>query len=302
MPDVTSLHHTAPAASSPADLPSSPQDLLHRIESYYDAVPRNGARLESFGPLSLFVRVGPGGPYYARPTLDWPTTATATDVAAVRARQRELGAPEAFEWVAETTPGLRAAVEESGLVVHEHPLMVHDPNAATPDLPDLAKGISLADGSKAMLRILGPLDAALASALAVPWTAFAEPGTAIGTAGPAELTAQVLARTADGTVTRMAQRIEAGHTVIAAALADGLALCSGQHQPVGHVTEIVGVGTLPSARRRGLAQAVTATLLADARTRGIPTVFLTASDEAVAHIYARLGFRRIATALIAEPA
>lgn len=54
------------------------------------------------------------------------------DVARVRVRQRELEIPESFEWVAETTPALRAAVEESGLVVHEHPLMVLDPGSSAP--------------------------------------------------------------------------------------------------------------------------------------------------------------------------
>jgi predicted GNAT family acetyltransferase len=83
---------------------------------------------------------------------------------------------------------------------------------------------------------------------------------------------------------------------------DGTALCAGQHQPVGTVSEIVGVGTLPTARRRGLALAVTAALVADARSRGVETVFLSAGDDDVARIYSRLGFRRIATALIAEPA
>ncbi len=89
--------------------------------------------------------------------------------------------------------------------------------------------------------------------------------------------------------------------MVAAAVEDGVVLCAGQHNPVGGVTEIVGVGTLPSARRRGLALAVTAALVADARARGVGTVFLSAGDEDVARIYARLGFRRVATALIAEP-
>jgi predicted GNAT family acetyltransferase len=73
------------------------------------------------------------------------------------------------------------------------------------------------------------------------------------------------------------------------------------HVPVGRVSEIAGVGTLPAARRRGLALAVTAALVADAGTRGVETVFLSAGDDDVARIYARLGFRRVATALIAEP-
>ncbi|MER5636248.1 GNAT family N-acetyltransferase [Kitasatospora sp. NPDC002227] len=273
-----------------------PAGLLGRIEEYYDAVPRSGARAERFGPLTLFVREGSGGPYYARPALGAPEAAGVADVDLVRARQRELGVPEAFEWVAETTPGLRAAVEASGLTVHEHPLMVHDPAAA----PDRPAELAPDGGRTAVVRLLSAQDPALASALGVMWAAFGEPGTAVGSGGAEELAAQILARTADGTLTRTAERITAGYTVVAAALADGQALGSGQHQPVGTVSEIVGVGTLPNARRQGLGLAVTAALLADARAGGVETVFLTATDEAVARIYARLGFRRIATALIAE--
>ncbi|WJY43072.1 GNAT family N-acetyltransferase [Streptomyces sp. P9-2B-2] len=56
-------------------------------------------------------------------------------------------------------------------------------------------------------------------------------------------------------------------------------MCAGRHQPVGAVNEIVGVGTLPTARRRGLGLAVTAALVADARSRGVEPVFLSAGDE-----------------------
>ncbi|MGR8010622.1 hypothetical protein [Streptomyces hypolithicus] len=47
--------------------------------------------------------------------------------------------------------------------------------------------------------------------------------------------------------------------------------------------------------------AVTAALAADARGRGVRTVFLTATDDAVARIYARAGFRQVGTAMEAEP-
>jgi predicted GNAT family acetyltransferase len=66
--------------------------------------------------------------------------------------------------------------------------------------------------------------------------------------------------------------------------------------------EIVGVATLPVARRRGLASAVTAALTRRALADGAAVVFLSAAAEEVAQIYARLGFRRIGTACIAEPA
>ncbi|MFJ9469131.1 GNAT family N-acetyltransferase [Streptomyces caniferus] len=61
------------------------------------------------------------------------------------------------------------------------------------------------------------------------------------------------------------------------------------------------MGTLSAARRRGRGLAVTAALVADVRSRGVETVFLSAGDEDVARLSAWLGFRSVATALIAEP-
>ncbi|GAA0348288.1 GNAT family N-acetyltransferase [Streptomyces blastmyceticus] len=270
------------------------RELLDRLEQYYDMVPRAGARIEDFGPLTLFVREGQGWPFYARPAHGWSGAVSADDVTRVRVRQRELGIPESFEWVAETTPSLRDAAEATGLVVHEHPLMVLGPEAPTRAVAEVAEGV--------VLRTLGPGDPVLPSALALPHLAFAEPGTRIGPAGVPELDEAVRGHAGDGSVDRTAARILSGLTCVAAAVEDGRALCAGQHQPVGTVSEIVGVGTLPAARRRGLALAVTAVLVADARSRGVETVFLSAGDEDVARIYARLGFRRVATALIAEPA
>ncbi|GAA4587362.1 hypothetical protein GCM10023194_36030 [Planotetraspora phitsanulokensis] len=264
--------------------------VLDRLECYYDAVPRSAAQAEEFGPLTLFVREGEGFPYYARPTHGWSGTAGVADVSRVRERQRQLGIPESFEWVAETTPTLRAAVEASGLEVHEHPLMILDADAPS------------WTAANAGARVLDVDDPALPSALALVHLAFADPGTGVGPAGVAELAAKV-AESGDQPVEAVRARMRAGLTVVAAATTpDGVALCSGRHQPVGSVSEIVGVGTLPAARRRGLASAVTAALAADARSRGVTTVFLSAGDADVARIYARLGFRSIGTALIAEAA
>ena len=63
----------------------------------------------------------------------------------------------------------------------------------------------------------------------------------------------------------------------------------GGHNPVGDVTEIVGVGTVPSARQRGLGAAVTDTLVADAIRRGVEVIFLSADDDDVARVYERVG-------------
>ncbi|MFJ6796734.1 GNAT family N-acetyltransferase [Streptomyces sp. NPDC091268] len=268
--------------------------LLTTLERYYDTAPRvGGARAEDLGPLTLFVQEGEGWPYYARPLLGAPDGADApavsvADVERVLARQRELKVPEAFEWVAETTPSLRAAVEAAGLHVHAHPLMVLDASVPRP-------------GARPDVRVLGADDALLGAAVTVPMLAFSAPGTARGEAGPAELAAAARGPETEPRRARVAEMIASGRTVLAAAEHDGTVLCSGQYNPVGDVAEVVGVGTLPAARRRGLALAVTSALVTEALARGARTVFLSAGDEDVARIYGRLGFRRVATALIAEP-
>ncbi|MEV5593700.1 GNAT family N-acetyltransferase [Streptomyces sp. NPDC052496] len=300
----------------PADLLL--EQLLDRIEEYYDAVPRCGARAEDFGALTLFVRDGRGWPYYARPARGRTADAvSAADVDRVRARQRELGIPESFEWVSENTPRLRAAVEESGLRVHEHPLLALDLSEDRPGEDGEAgakagtggeagagrdAGAEAGTGGAVRVRMLEAGDPALPYAVAVPHVAFGQPDTQVGAAGAHELAEAARQLAEDGAVDVVAERIRNGYTAVAVAEEDGAALCAGQHQPVGTVSEIVGVGTLPSARRRGLGRAVTAALVADARERGMRTVFLSANNDDVARIYERVGFRRIATALIAEPA
>ncbi|MCB5178153.1 GNAT family N-acetyltransferase [Streptomyces antimicrobicus] len=263
--------------------------ILDALERYYDTVPRvGGARAEDFGPLTLFVQEGQGWPYYARPTLGAAAQAGPADVLRVLERQRELKVPQAFEWVAETTPSLRAAVEAAGLHVHAHPLMVWEPadeaGAAHPEV-----------------RLMGAEDPLLAAAVAVPMLAFAAPGTALGEAGPAELATAVTDPSTELRRAHVAAMLASGRTALAVAVRDGVVLCSGQYNPVGDVAEVVGVGTLPAARRQGLALGVTAALTADALARGARTVFLSAGDDDVARIYGRAGFRRIGTALIAEP-
>ena len=83
-------------------------DLLERIEQHFDATPRAAADVEEHGALTLFVSRIPWR-FYGRPRLGLGEDVGADDVAAVRARQRELGVREAFEWVHETTPSLAGA-------------------------------------------------------------------------------------------------------------------------------------------------------------------------------------------------
>ncbi len=149
--------------------PRTGVDLLRRIEAYYDAAPRSAALAEDHGPLTLFLNRRPGWHYYARPRLGDPTPVRHADVAAMRERQRALGVPESFEWVAEVTPSLRAAAEGAGLEVHEHPLMVLDLAAFEGAAPRPPAGTDV--------RLVDPEGSDLATLRAVANLGFAWPTT-----------------------------------------------------------------------------------------------------------------------------
>ncbi len=263
-------------------------DVIDVIDAYCDDVPRSAATVEAFGPFSLFVGAGPW-PYYARPTRRCADPVSADDVAAVRDRQRQLGVPEAFEWIAESSPDVAAAIEEAGLAISAHPLMVLDTTLVVPAPPDVTVRIVDADHDD------------LAAIQAVQRVAFEQPGTSIGTADQT-LAARVRDEVDPRTVEFLAERIRAGLTVVAAAFhpVHGVS-AAGVHNPIGQVTEVAGVATLPALRRRGLGAAVTSVLVAEARQRGVGLVFLSAADEAVARMYESVGFQTVGTALIAEP-
>jgi ribosomal protein S18 acetylase RimI-like enzyme len=208
-------------------------------------------------------------------------------VRAVRRRQWTLGVPEAFEWVVDLAPTLGPAARETGLDVDEVPLMA----LATPlDPPPV----------DARLRRLQPDDAALVASRAVADIAFGAPGTARGDAGPRERDA-ALPNFPETRLSAVRERMAAGLMVTVVAEDDDGVLAVGSHQPVAGVTEIVGVGTLPSARRRGLGAAVTAALVQDARRGGADVVCLSAGSDDIARVYGRLGFERVGTAGLALP-
>lgn len=260
--------------------------MLAKIEAYFDAAPRFAAQVEEMPPFVLFVRKGNGWSYYARPQLG-ADVFTANDVSRVLERQRELAIPQAFEWVDETTPGLLPAAREAGLSVGLHPLM-----AAVGEPPEVSPpgGVTI--------RLVTP-DDDLALFGAVAGIGFGAPGTSRGEAGT-ELLAGEAAKRAAGDTAFVRERIASGRTVMAVALHGGLPVAVGSHQPVGKVTEIVGVATLPAYRRRGIGAAVTACLRRHAEENGARLVFLSAGSEEVGRVYERVGFSRVGTACIAE--
>jgi ribosomal protein S18 acetylase RimI-like enzyme len=261
--------------------------LLNQLERFYDAVPRQRADAEGHGPLTLFIRRGEGFPYYARPTRGYHSPVTESDVRVVRDRQRALGLPEEFEWVLETSPDVDAAVSAAGLAVQRCPLLVLD--SLTP--PRAPAGVTIS--------LVSVDEPDLATVEAVAALAFGSPGTTVGTIGPAERDVAA-ERVSAGRLGDLRTRLRAGEQVRAVARGPEGPLAAGGYQHAEGVAEIVGVATLPSARRRGLGAAVTAALARHALDAGLRTVFLSAQDEDVARVYERVGFRRVATAGLAS--
>ena len=282
-------------------------DVFVRLERFYDAVPRPYAAAEDFGGLVLFVREGEGWPYYARPRLG-AETPSAADITAVRRRQRELGAPEAFEWVHEAAPDLLAIARSAGLDVHLAPLLVLEPAALLPELPVPGATVRLLDprsptfaGDVAASRAVANLGFGAPAGATLLEEVTSSSLVTLG-AGPAERDAATVPLS-PAELERM-RALSAGIdflTAVADSPTEGI-LATGAIQRAEDIAEVVGVATLPSARNRGYASQLTATLAHRTLGTGATTVFLSASDDDVARLYTRVGFRRIGTACVAEPA
>lgn len=279
-------------------------DVFTRLERFYDAVPRDAAVAENIGGFVLFVNEGGGWPFYARPRLGGAETPSAADITAVRQRQRDLGIPEAFEWVHETTPDLLAVARSAGLDVLLAPLMVLESAALVPDLP--LPG--------AAIRFLDPaspgFSADINASRAVGRLGFGAPANAtalqagalvVEVAGPQQRDA--VPPLSDEAVAQLTRRHASGRllSAVVESPSDGILTC-GSAQRAGAVAEVAGVATLPSARRRGYASQLTASLARRALQSGADLVLLSAGDDDAARLYSRVGFRRVGTACIAEPA
>jgi ribosomal protein S18 acetylase RimI-like enzyme len=260
--------------------------MITRVDTYLHSVPLSGAVAEQVGPFTLF-RSTTVWPYYARPVPGSGVTIKPDDVELVRERCAELEIPLSFEWVVDTCPSLGPAAAAAGLTVVEHPLLVLERDDFRPVVAD------------ARVEILSADEDVVRQCRAVANLAFSEPGTAVGTAGPAERDVAA-AETRDDMVATLRDRALRGVAVSAGAFTDDGMVASGTHQPVDSTTEIVGVGTLPSARRRGLGAAVTSKLVEHAFSNGVDLVLLSAESDAVAAVYERVGFHRIGSAGAAE--
>jgi GNAT superfamily N-acetyltransferase len=102
----------------------------------------------------------------------------------------------------------------------------------------------------------------------------------------------------DGTVLRLrANLAEGAGAILARELRDGEPVGAGEFTaPIDGVSEITSIAVRAPWRRRGIAAAITARLLDDARRAGIETPFLMA-NEAEARVYARVGFEPVSEVL-----
>lgn len=246
-----------------------PPAILPALERFYDEVPRPVADERVVGPFSLFV-ARQGWPYYARPRLG-EDTIDAEDVRLLLAEQRRLDVPRSLEWVRETTPSLVGAAREAGMRVEEQPLMVLDGSVRAVPTPAIE------------VSVLDPDD---------PRFAGARAAVAAGFAGTDELHVEPAQQW-------IADRVRDGLLRVAGAFAGQAPVGGGSHQVRGSVSELTGIATIPSWRRRGVGAALTRALADDAMAQGAGTVFLSAGDATVARVYERVGFVRVGTACVA---
>ncbi|MET3805740.1 ribosomal protein S18 acetylase RimI-like enzyme [Nakamurella sp. UYEF19] len=263
---------------------------LAAAERYLDLAPRTGAIAREVGPFTLFVSNGPW-PYYARPRLGSDAPITSSALLELRTACATADVPLAIEWVDTLRPSFAAVATDAGLTVVFRPLLVLD-------------HAHFIRPSASRTRILAPDDKLLPTARAVADLGFASPGTDIGVAGPSERDALAGSFPAE-VLQHMQDRAAAGLTVTAAAFDHGGGdqgiVAVGMHQPLGDTSEIVGVATLPSIRRRGWAAAIAGALVEHAFSVGVTRVMLTADSDDVARIYRRLGFRQVGRCCEAAP-
>ncbi|MFJ4436032.1 GNAT family N-acetyltransferase [Streptomyces sp. NPDC088923] len=284
-------------AAAPVRRTHATDPVLARVEWFHETVAREFSRVrERYGPFVLHLQPWQG-PFPARPhPAERGRTFTAAEVRDLLRTQRERQAPRGLEWLAETAPALRGACEEAGLVVREHPVLLIDPCG------EGAREASPAPGPPPAAELLASNDWRVEYAIAVAHVGFTYPGTDRGPEGRASVAELLASGELRREAAEAARRIHAGTRALAIAETWEGPVATGQFNTLDDLAEIIAVATLPEARRRGHASAVLRTLIAEARSRRLRTMFLTAADEEVARIYEGVGFRRLATLLEAVEA
>ncbi len=301
-------HYPAPGAveASGQKEGSAEFALLQRIDAYLDAVPRSNADTIDLGPLTLFVSRSVW-PYYARPTRETNSSIRVEDVHRAIEAARQNAMEPSIEWVHELHPSLAHTARTAGMSVTLHPLLVFDPAASRAALQP--------DGYRVRVPTVGDPGVAhdVAMAHAVTQIAFTDfhpqPIPDAENSPPLsdrEAADRIASADPAGHAAHLLSRLTEGRTDLVIAEDDRGTVAAGSIQPVASIVdrdgvtfsaaEVTGIGTLPSARRKGLGTAITAALTEVARARGCDLIFLSAADEATAEIYRRVGYRDVGRA------
>ncbi len=221
-------------------------------------------------PFTLFFHPSDALPYlnYAIPD---ETPGDAASLAAPLARLKSEFARRdrrpRFEFVGAVYPALADALEASGFEIEARPqLMVATPDALrdVPAVPGLAVEA---------LSATSPLDA-FREFLLVQRRAFG-----LADAGPVS----------DEDARWLREGLGAGLCLVGRTGGEAVAV-SMFLDPQDGLTELVGICTLESHRRRGLAGALTHAALGAAFARGVSVAFLSAADAHAGRVYAAAGF------------
>jgi ribosomal protein S18 acetylase RimI-like enzyme len=247
-----------------------PLAVLRRINTYIHTVARRQYDATAVGPFMAYLHPTSSSPWfsYAVPS---DRLGDGRDIGeaiqSLRALYHEHGRNLRFEFIADLWPELPALLERAALRAAErNPLMV----CGSSDLrPIFAPSVQA--------RFITENDD-LAAYQALRNEAFGGPRQP---ATP-ELAEEVRAQ--------MRQGIR-----YAVGLVDGVPAGGGGYLPAGGVAELVGIATLPTFRRRGVAATVSSLLTQDHFERGGDLAWLTAGDAAAEAVYRRIGFSRIST-------
>lgn len=278
--------------------PSS--EIYEMLDVYLDAAPRSAADAVEVGPFTVFRSRGPWS-YYARPGMHRSRghVFLADEVQAVTEYQRDLGLGESIEWVHSLDPSLADACSEAGLETVLRPLLIADANLFSDHR------VFVLDRTYSA-RELEAHDPLIGAHRNVAHVAFTYGGTEVGPEGGDERDSLPV-NEINAEWTRL--RVAGGHTIAVAAFdASGAMVGVGSAQPVVlphqglSAAELTGIAVLPAYRRQGIAAAITGCLGAACATRGVETLLLSAQDDAVARVYERVGFHRVATFAEAAPA
>ena len=253
---------TGPAAADPNLIP-----LLRELAAKTVRAAADGRETTTIGPFLAAIHPTNDMIWlnYALPlpTLD-VADVTADTVDALRALFRSRGRVLRFEFFQPLWPDLGPAMERHGVKLQDAmPLMVCAPQDLRPvAAPEVTPRPLAADVDDATLRRF----------ITAARTAFGEPAPAT-----------------DADIAEQRDNLRRGVYRCAHAEIDG------QIAGVGSMTvandELVGIGTLPAYRRRGVAATLSSWLVADHLARGALLAWLSAGDAVAQAVYAKIGFR-----------